>query len=1478
MAETVETIQININATTDQATKKIGRVVSALQKVKEAYTGIQTGKLNFYVDAQDTESIDNAAKALASLKKSFEGIVTNKNNFAQMFNIPAQTVTNLQNLTERIATFKETLNGFSFKFNVNVPKDAGREVEQIADVMSRGKNALEPFESKIHISVTTPKPETMENLRHAASVMNTIQKDYPDLDGFNFDLDINANVHVPRADVSDNLLEIARTVHEIQQQYPDVNGFSLQIDANVGHIGKSVENTNHRLAKSHSWVSRIADKVKHIAWSAAKGGLKGLFSAPLAPAKALMGTFKEVSKTVGTFFASLKRIAMYRLFRSMIRALTDGMKTGIENLYHYSEYAGTEFFKSMNKIATAALYMKNTLATIAEPIINAIAPAIDLLSDKFAVLAEKVASFLAQLFGQSTYSKAIKIPKSMYEESQKATKELQKWLGPFDEINRLNAPSGSGSGEETDWSKMFETITLTDEGVVSKFIKKLKDGIKKADLTSIGKALAKKLQDALKSINWENIKKVARNVGKSIGTFIMGFFTNTDENGESFTQTLGRTIANGLNTAVQFGLSLLESIQFDVLGQKLGDGLKQFLQDFDWQGAFTAATGFVQGFIDFLTNAIDSVGQGSLLSTEPIIEDKGPGSKWREIDPGAPTNLHMTGWEQFGKKIGDSLANVPWTKIFGGMLNLGKTIMTALFDVIIGFGETGQLNKMFEEVGKQIGAILGDVKFWKKCFKAIGTIGGAFVDGLVAAINEAIKGLTGTDLGLDVDQGTGESIFSGFAVTLLMSKLFGGSGKNGKGGFNLSSLLLLIPLLSSLGGTESGTTDTSKVDTTEGKSTGASKTQGLSETALTTWAATKMPGGPIAKTLTWLTTTLSGDSRQTATPEEEKAAADMKKTSEDLREFWNTLSPEEKSHFEKYDTDIWGNRHKSYDYKQSDLQAYKELVDKYGPDPNHWKESGVYGSGDSTATYASWKEGLTELQKQKLQQVMDDWGTTHMGATAYGELTPQDLAFQAYSGGVDFDSWYKDYTGKSVLPTDWDPYRADLHNVDAALDELDATTKKFTQSTETAGENMSTAADYAGDLSKGIRKISKPMDGVRGQFANSARGIVASMDGIDGAVDHTKRRMGQRNPLGENKFADASDTIIGSAVVSANAISDVRGSVDNLYARNARQNALGQEEYGVAANTIKSWAEADKAGINNTALAVDTLSTRNKKKNPLGEDEFGAAARKLMGYADEGKQHIEGIEDAADTVKERFKGKNPLGHEGFDTETGHIKGSAKAAADEILGIGTSADSAATDLSGGMSDMESDVTGFKTKSMSELNAFSQGMTRGMGQTMSDFVDAGNHGLDTMLKNYKKFSEETARLMSNTAATYTQTTFYRYSGEGAPTPTIKPFSYDTMMADGGFLEQGEAFIARESGPELVGRIGHRSAVVNNDQIVASVSAGVSDANADVVNAIYAGINQVVSTIRENRASNGTVNWDAVARQITRAQRRQAAAVGT
>lgn len=57
-------------------------------------------------------------------------------------------------------------------------------------------------------------------------------------------------------------------------------------------------------------------------------------------------------------------------------------------------------------------------------------------------------------------------------------------------------------------------------------------------------------------------------------------------------------------------------------------------------------------------------------------------------------------------------------------------------------------------------------------------------------------------------------------------------------------------------------------------------------------------------------------------------------------------------------------------------------------------------------------------------------------------------------------------------------------------------------------------------------------------------------------------------------------------------------------------------------------------------------------------------------------------------------------------------------------------------------------------------------------------------------------------------------------------IGEISIARAYATGGFPVPGELFLAREAGPELVGRVGGRTAVMNNDQLVEAVAKGVAD----------------------------------------------------
>ena len=90
--------------------------------------------------------------------------------------------------------------------------------------------------------------------------------------------------------------------------------------------------------------------------------------------------------------------------------------------------------------------------------------------------------------------------------------------------------------------------------------------------------------------------------------------------------------------------------------------------------------------------------------------------------------------------------------------------------------------------------------------------------------------------------------------------------------------------------------------------------------------------------------------------------------------------------------------------------------------------------------------------------------------------------------------------------------------------------------------------------------------------------------------------------------------------------------------------------------------------------------------------------------------------------------------------------------------------------------------------------------------------------------------------------------------------------TAYASGGFPKMGEAFIAREAGPELVGRIGNRTSVANNDQIVTAVSQGVYSAVVAAMNetqgnssgsqpiVVYLDGKQIYSSVKRTESRRG------------------------
>lgn len=217
---------------------------------------------------------------------------------------------------------------------------------------------------------------------------------------------------------------------------------------------------------------------------------------------------KSSTSKLGQLWAAMKRIAMYRAMRTAIKMVTQAFREGIQNLYQYSSLINGTFKQSMDTLATSALYLKNSLGAMVAPIINALAPAIDMLVDKFVDLLNIFNQFLAMITGASTWTKALKYPKQYAENMERAggaAKELRATLLGFDEINRLDdlkARGGGGGTPGMDYSKMFEEVPLIKKSLSDMWDDFLEGGKSKFALWAAGLAgiLSLKLSGGLTGI------------------------------------------------------------------------------------------------------------------------------------------------------------------------------------------------------------------------------------------------------------------------------------------------------------------------------------------------------------------------------------------------------------------------------------------------------------------------------------------------------------------------------------------------------------------------------------------------------------------------------------------------------------------------------------------------------------------------------------------------------------------------------------------------------------------------------------------------------------------------------------------------------------------------------------------------------------------------------------------------------------------
>lgn len=319
----------------------------------------------------------------------------------------------------------------------------------------------------------------------------------------------------------------------------------------------------------------------------------GFLSIPKFFGGQLIGNVKKATDSIGTFFKTIKRIATYRLIRTALKEITKYMGEGMTNLYNWSKTADRTFSNSMDRIATSAKYLGNSFAAMASPLVNALAPAIDFIIDKFVDLFNTINQIFSRLAGKSSYTAAKRVATQWGDASKKtgsAVASMKRTILAFDEINKLDKPSSGGSGggsSAASASSMFETRAIS--GSISSFADQIKAAFKSSDWKGLGTLIGNEVNKIIDKIDFASI-------GAKVGNAINGLFTTKYWTLEAINFTnIGYKIAEFLNNTIN-------RINFEYVGRYMvkrmtviGDSVIGFFTNFNWGQAAGSLSDFVVG-------------------------------------------------------------------------------------------------------------------------------------------------------------------------------------------------------------------------------------------------------------------------------------------------------------------------------------------------------------------------------------------------------------------------------------------------------------------------------------------------------------------------------------------------------------------------------------------------------------------------------------------------------------------------------------------------------------------------------------------------------------------------------------------------------------------------------------------------------------------------------------------------------------------
>lgn len=424
--------------------------------------------------------------------------------------------------------------------------------------------------------------------------------------------------------------------------------------------------------------------------------------------------------------ASLQEYALANGIEKSVKEMTNAEKTILR--YEYvmanSSRAMGDFIRTSNSWSNQIRILQQLLqklgSTVGTVFINLLKPAvraINIALNQLIAMVTKGVNAIGKLLGWQIEISDVGVAEDMEdfagaaEEADEGlggaadnAKKLKGQLQGFDKLNVLTTQKDSGKGKGGGSGAGADLGGGGATGGDFSIVPSMKQY--ESDINSwfeLGERLRDAIVNGLASIDWKSIQLSAMRCGNRIGEVLSALVTPDDNGVYQLGMQIGHTLAQALNTAVDFFYNLGQTLDarqfFTNFGKSIATAINTFFTEFDFEEFANTIDVWVQGIWTTITTAL-------------LGDDEGGGIDWGLI---------------FGKifEFLGSLDISTYAIIFGAVL----------FKIVSG-GVTSILTLVKTNLGNAIGTAISDGIMSSPALKAISE------KGLFPAISEGLAGIS----------------------------------------------------------------------------------------------------------------------------------------------------------------------------------------------------------------------------------------------------------------------------------------------------------------------------------------------------------------------------------------------------------------------------------------------------------------------------------------------------------------------------------------------------------------------------------------------------------------------------------------------------------------------------------------------------------------------------------------------------------------